>query len=157
MTNHQNQQDKPSTTTKSSINNNIIINSAHAARRVLTHEDGERIVAAYVANVNERGMTMAVARIIEDAVKAGLTVDDIVDACEATGLAPYPSPRYLKAVLRNWSTNGRVADHARHDAAQTNPWWKPAKNPAFNYAQREYIDSDFDASFFVDLDKYAEE
>ena len=51
-----------------------------------------------------------------------------------------------KAAVRTWEKN---------DFSSTSPKTTP-KNPAIDYAQREYKDEDFGADFFVDLSKYGE-
>ena len=92
--------------------------------------DGERgeqlrlIAEAYRANV-ARQITPVVAHMIEDAMAAGMDCDTIIWACEETGLAPNPSPRYLRAVLRNWSLRGHVSSrvHAQERHIQTGPWY----------------------------------
>ena len=97
--------------------------------RVLSREEGETILAAYLENVNENGMTGAVAAEIEKAYEAGLSVEEIVMACEETGFAPRPSPAYLRTILRSWAFSGVTV--VKNPIGNTNvrinkavPWWK---------------------------------
>ena len=103
-------------------NNNYIDTGAG---RVWLPEEGERIKEAYCDNISDR-MTQAAASLIEKAYQAGLTVDEIIMAIEETGLAPSPSPYYLKAILSNWAENGVTVSRLRHYVAanKANPWWK---------------------------------
>lgn len=108
-------------------NNNRENGTGRICRKIWTPEEGERILEAYTDNVSDT-MTQAVARMIEGAYQAGLTVDEIVMAIEETGFAPRPSPRYLKAILRNWIESGRSVSFARHYSETNNSriaWWRP--------------------------------
>ena len=106
--------------------NNNTNNDTGRVQKQWLPEEGERIVEAYCANVAE-SMTMAVARMIEGAYQAGLTVDEIILAIEETGLAPKPSPRYLRAILANWMANGRCIARVKF-YSQVNDsrlaWWR---------------------------------
>lgn len=106
--------------------NNNIDHDTGRAHKMWPPEDGERILEAYTDNVAET-MTLAVARMIEGAFDAGLTVDEIILAIEETGLAPRPSPRYLKAILKNWMANGRCIAQVRFYTAPNDSrlaWWR---------------------------------
>jgi len=97
--------------------------------RVLTRDDGETILAAYLDNINPDGMTGAVAAEIEKAYAAGLSVEDIVLAIEETGFAPRPSPAYLRAILRNWAFSGVTVIRSPLTGTTTRvnnarPWYK---------------------------------
>ena len=117
-------------------NNIIIIRDTHPGVSI-NPEDGNRIIAAYVENIGP-AINAPVARLIEDFIKAGHTVDHVIDAIERTGFAPRPSPAYLRAVLRNY-------DQPRQ---QPSPWYK--QNPALNYQQRQYSDADFSGDDFIE-------
>lgn len=118
---------------------NIIIN--HTEPGVcITPEDGNRIIEAYGMNIAPQ-ISPAVARMIEDFIAAGHTVDHVIDAIERTGFAPRPSPQYLRAVMRNY-------DKPR-PASQPAPWYRQQINPALNYEQRLYRDEDFDGDAFM--------
>ena len=82
------------------------------------------IAEAYRANV-AKTITAAVAQMIEDALDHGMDCDSIIWACEETGLAPNPSPRYLRAVLRNWALRGHVSSrvHGQEKDIQARPWY----------------------------------
>jgi hypothetical protein len=116
------------------------------------------------------------ARDIEQAIGAGLTASAILDAIEQTALAPRPAHAYLRAVLRRYvaehvttaeeAERTREAYRAQRAAAgrERSTWYDaPApsrtqrKNPALDYAQREYKAEDYGDNFFIDLDKYGEE
>ncbi len=136
---------------KTSNNNiiNIIIN--HTEPGVcITPEDGKRIIEAYGMNIAPQ-ISPAVARMIEDFIAAGHTVDHVIDAIERTGFAPRPSPQYLRAVLRNY-------DQPRPETQPT-PWYRQQTNamsywqrtnPALQYEQHEYRDEDFDGDAFME-------
>lgn len=80
---------------------------------IISAEDGERIRQSYEDNVGIR-MTLVVARMIEQAVKDGLTVEEVILAIEETGFAPSPSPHYLRAILRHWTETGLTISKAQH-------------------------------------------
>lgn len=104
------------------------ISANKGVREPWAPEDSDRIREAYEDNVAER-MTQAAANIIEHAYQEGLEVEEIIMAIEETGLAPSPSPYYLRAILRNWLVNGRITSRARHYSeghkARRIAWWKP--------------------------------
>lgn len=99
--------------------------NTHGAGRFMTPEDCERIKEAYLDNISDR-MTSAVAKMIEDAFKAGLTVDEIVMAIEETGFAPNPAPPYLRRILERWAISGVTVSRIRHERTQNaaTPWWR---------------------------------
>lgn len=84
-----------------------------------------RIGKAYMQNV-ARQITAAAARVIEDGLRE-FDPDTVLLAIEETGLAPKPSPAYLRAILRNWKEKGVSARVQK-------PWWQ---NPALQCEQRE--------------------
>lgn len=109
--------------------------SVHAAARAVdldrkwNPEDGDRILEAYLDNICDR-MTSAVAHMLENAYIAGLEVDEIIMAIEETAFAPHPSPRYLRAVLKDWIEKGYTESKIRHYAASNNTrvcWWQPGE------------------------------
>ena len=102
-------------------NNNI----SHGAGRVFPKEAGERIREAYIENVCDR-MTAAAAKIIEDAYQAGMTIEQIIMAIEDTGLAPRPSPAYLRAILQEWARCGVAVSRSTREVSKCNakPWWR---------------------------------
>ena len=90
----------------------------------LTPENLEEIRVAYEENIGP--MTGAVASMIEAAAEHGLTHVEVIWAIEETGLAPRPSPYYLRAILRNWAETG-VTVSRHHDQISPNKarkWWK---------------------------------
>ena len=99
--------------------------NTHASGRVLPAEAGERIRDAYIDNVSDR-MTGAAAKIIEDAYTAGMTVEQIIMAIEDTGLAPRPSPAYLRAILQEWARCGVSVSRSNRDVrpCKAKPWWR---------------------------------
>lgn len=103
-------------------------NYSHAAGRFMTPEDCEAIKTAYQDNINSEFMPGAVAHMIEDAFKAGLTAEEIIMAIEETGFAPRPSPHYLRKILQNWAESGCVMSKLSHKNCHVNydvkPWWK---------------------------------
>lgn len=100
-------------------------NNTHGARRILPPEAGERIREAYIDNVSDR-MTGAAAKIIEEAYQAGMTIEQIIMAIEDTGLAPRPSPAYLRAILVEWTRCGIAVSRSTREVTQckAKPWWK---------------------------------
>ena len=100
-------------------------NNTHGTRRVLPPEAGERIREAYIDNVSDR-MTGAAAKIIEDAYQAGMSIEQIIMAIEDTGLAPRPSPAYLRAILVEWTQCGITVSRSTREVTQckAKPWWK---------------------------------
>ena len=82
------------------------------------------IADVYRANICKT-ITPVVAHMIEDAMGSGIDVDTIIWAIEETGLAPNPSPRYLRAVLRNWSFRGHVSSRVHGTERHINaaPWY----------------------------------
>lgn len=116
--------------TTGSNNNNIIIIKDTAPGVSINPEDGNRIIQAYTENIGP-SINAPVARLIEEFIASGHTVDHVIDAIERTGFAPRPSPAYLRAVLRNY-------DQPRQQ--QPSPWYK--QNPALMYQQRDYSDTD---------------
>lgn len=100
-------------------------NISHGTGRIMPTEAGERIRDAYIDNVCDR-MTAAAAHMIEEAFQAGMTVEDIILAIEDTGLAPRPSPAYLKAILATWAKEGYTVSRLRREVhpCKGKPWWK---------------------------------
>ena len=127
--------------------NNYNNNNRHTEPGVcISADDGERIAHAYQGAIGP--LNIFTAHMIEDAIKQGLTVDNILAAIEKTAFAPQPSPAYLRAILRNWATNGVSYPRSQPSAS----WWNQGINPALNYEQREYRDEDFEDYSF--LEKY---
>lgn len=105
-------------------NNNNNNNIFHVPGRVLSDEDKNAILEAYVDNIGD--MTGAVAGVIERAFAAGIDAADIIMAIEDTGLAPRPSGLYLKRILDRWIETGVTVSRAR-DAVHSNnstKWWR---------------------------------
>ena len=122
-------------------NNN---NNRHTEPGVcISAEDGERIAHAYLGAIGP--LNAFTARMIEDAIKQGLTVDNILAAIEQTAFAPRPSPAYLRAILRSWAAHG-VSTPRRQPSAS---WWNQGINPALNYEQREYRNEDFEDDSYI--------
>lgn len=106
-------------------NNNNNYNNRHTEPGVcISAEDGELIVQAYSGCIGP--LNMAVANMIEHAIKSGLSVDDVLCAIEETAFAPRPSAAYLRAILRNWIQYGHAGAKARHasQADQQQQWWQ---------------------------------
>lgn len=104
-------------------NNNYNYNPG--AGRALLPADLEQIRESYVDNIGP--LTGAVASLIEDAFYKGkLEVEEILMAIEETGLAPRPSPYYLRAILKNWAENGVTVSRLHHEIKKNNgmKWWK---------------------------------
>lgn len=99
-------------------------NYYHTEPGVLCAEQMEMIREAYEENIGR--MTAASASIIEKALQNGLKPDEIVMACEETGLASRPSGYYLAAVLRNWAENGVTVSRVRNKVQpnEGRKWWK---------------------------------
>ena len=110
-----------------SSQNHYNYNKAHGTGRFMTPEDCEAIKTAYLDTISDT-MSGAVARMIEDAFKAGLTADEIVMAIEETGFAPRPSPLYLRKILQNWAESGCVMSKLNKNNSHINrdvkPWWR---------------------------------
>lgn len=68
------------------------------------------IELAYCQNVSDRGLPYAVIKEIERAIKSGILMEHIIEAIEKTGVAPSPSPAYLRRILQNWRTYGYTDD-----------------------------------------------
>ena len=100
-----------STIIHNNYNNNYIDTDPGVC--MITAEDGERIRESYEDNLGIR-MTLVVARMIEQAVKDGLTVDEVILAIEETGFAPSPSPYYLRAILKHWTETGLTISKVNH-------------------------------------------
>lgn len=110
-------------------NYNYYYSDTHPGVRVLSREDAQTILEAYIDNVNENGMTGAVAKEIEHAYQQGLSVEEIVLACEETGFAPRPSAAYLREILRRWAISGVtvIKNPVGNNLQRINkavPWWK---------------------------------
>lgn len=106
-------------------NNNYNNNNYHTEPGVFASaEDLERIRVAYEENIGL--ITGAVAKMIEDAISHGLSVDDVVLAAEETGLAPRPSAYYFRAILQNWCAHGVTVSRIAHCAKPNGAvkWWK---------------------------------
>ena len=105
----------------------IIIIIARARAReadAVTPDQMQDIRRAYEDNVGP--LTGAVAQLIEQALAHGLTPDEVVMACEETGFAPRPSPRYLRKVLMTWAETGVTVSRLRHTTRPNEAlrWWK---------------------------------
>lgn len=102
-------------------------NIQHATGRFMTPEQCEAIKTAYLENISDK-MTGAVANLIEKAFQSGLEADEIILAIKETGLAPNPTPWYLKKVLENWAESGVIMSRFDRDRSHTNyqvkPWWR---------------------------------
>lgn len=128
MTNIEHNHDKPavlpSQSEPSEYYNNYNNNIYTGAGRVMTPDECEAIKEAYVDNIGS--MTGSVAKIIEQAFEAGLTSEEIVMAIEETGLAPNPTPYYMRAILKNWAESGVTVSRIRHlsKANNASKWWK---------------------------------
>ena len=95
------------------------------SREAWTEQEINDIKMSYFDNISDR-MTASAAQIIEKAYNAGLTVNEIIMAIEETGLAPNPTPWYLKKILENWAENGVTVSKIRHliKANEGCAWWK---------------------------------
>ena len=84
----------------------------------------EMIRLCYSENIGP--MTGVVAGMIEQAIQAGLTPEDIVLAIEETGMASKPSPFYLRAILRQWAEFGVTVSRTRNIVRKNEAvkWWK---------------------------------
>lgn len=152
MSTHQNQQNENK---KENDYHNNYNNSNTAPGVFITPSDGEKIVHAYNECIGI--ITGSVAHMIENALTQGLTVDDVVLAINETGFAPRPSAAYLRAILRNWATNGVSVCKAKHYAKKEkhSSWWNPdPENPALKYEQREYRDEDFESNWEETINAY---
>lgn len=130
-------------------NNYNNYNNRHTEPGVcISAEDGERIAHAYLGAIGP--LNAFTARMIEDAIKQGLTVDNILAAIEHTAFAPRPSAAYLRAILRSWAAHGVSAPRNQPAAS----WWNQrTKNSALNYEQREYRNEDFEDDSFIEIAK----
>ena len=138
MTNPTTNSNKTMTTNSSSTTTSITTDHHHhhdnnyynnnynnGAGRALLPADLEQIRDSYVDNIGP--LTGAVASLIEDAFYKGkLEVEEILMAIEETGLAPRPSPYYLRAILKNWAENGVTVSRLHHEIKKNNgmKWWK---------------------------------
>lgn len=128
MTNIEHNHDKaaaePSSQVVAEYYNNNYNNIYAGTGRVMRPEECEAIKEAYNDNIG--AMTGAVAKIIEQAFEAGLTSEEIIMAIEETGLAPNPSPYYMRAILKNWAESGVTVSRIRHLSRTNNAskWWK---------------------------------
>lgn len=106
-------------------NNNYNTQPGVSQEKTLSPEDQERIKEAYKENISDT-ITAAVAHMIENAVRSGLTVDEIIMAIEDTGFAQNPTPFYLRKILQTWAENGVTVSRIRHyvGANRALPWWK---------------------------------
>lgn len=129
-------------------NNYNNYNNRHTEPGVcISAEDGERIAHAYLGAIGP--LNAFTARMIEDAIKQGLTVDNILAAIEQTAFAPRPSAAYLRAILRSWAAHGVSAPRNQPSAS----WWSQSINPALKYEQREYRNEDFEDDSFIEIAK----
>lgn len=125
-TNQQEQENQQQEQHHHDYNNNIIITTQGRACADLPGDEiMEKIAEAYRANIGPM-ITQAAAIVIENALRAGMEPSTVIWAIEETGLAPRPSPYYLRAVLRNWAEFGVASSHVREDWKRTNgmPWWR---------------------------------
>ena len=121
------QKDQEHYTNQDNYYNNIITTRTRACstEELPGREIMEQIGEAYRANVSDT-ITQAAAKVIEDALRAGMEPAHVIMAIEETGLASRPSPYYLRAVLRNWAEYGIVTSRARDKWTTTKarPWWR---------------------------------
>lgn len=124
-------------------NNN---NNYNNTRPTVSQEILSKIRDSYSENVAPQ-MTRAAARMIEDAMSHGMDPDTVILAIEETGLAPHPSPLYLRAILRHWAMTGVTVSRA-HSLTQPNkarPWWKVSeadKRWSSGYSWTPYDEAD---------------
>lgn len=116
---------------KDNNNINIIIRHTHPGVRI-TPEDGARIIREYSSNVAPV-LTGVMQSLIEEHVAKGMSVDDVIECIHITGMAPRPSPQYLRAVMRNYGKGAKPA-----------PSFSRWQNPALDYDQRSYEGLTFD-------------
>jgi hypothetical protein len=122
----------------------------------ITPEDLERIRVRYEQMVGV-GLTYFAANVIESAFKAGICPEAVLMAIDSTGAARSPSAQYLRAILSRWARSGIhtvddvLRDQGAHDGAKAK-WWEQ-KNPALNYAQRDYTGFDWN-SVITDLSEF---
>lgn len=125
----------------------------------------EKIARAYENVLGP--LNMYKARVIEDALKAGLDAGAVLDAIEQTAMAPRPSHPYLAAILRRYAAQGvttaeaALADRQRFAVRRSaagregSAWFSSPerKNPALDYAQRD--NSGYENFTFYDVSKWA--
>lgn len=107
-------------------NNNYIYSGAGRVQREtprLKQEELDQIRECYNDNIG--AMTGASAKLIENAIKAGLTFSEVIMAIEETGLAPNPSGFYLKKILETWCETGVTVSRIRHECKRNEgvKWW----------------------------------
>ena len=108
----------------------------------------------YYARAFQRSPAPAVLREFATRIKGGMSADVIIAAIDDTMMAPRPSWAYLAAIFRRCDLEN-IKTMA--DWKLSKERYQAGKNPALNYAQRQYTEDDFDESFFLDLDEYTSE
>lgn len=106
-------------------NNNNNNNNYHPEPGVsYTKEDLDEIRAAYEDNIGT--LTGAAACMIEEAMMHGISPSDVIMAIEDTGMAPRPTPYYLRAILRRWAETGVTVSRNRRTVKPNtaSKWWR---------------------------------
>lgn len=131
MTNTRNNFENSSTTTTRSSSSSDYY-CGHGAGSVLSEIDKIAICSAYRANLG-RDLNARVASLIGALVRGGMEPDVIVHAIEQTGMAPRPTPWYLRAILARYEAEGLQTmaqvvqdelefDASKHDQTNDLPW-----------------------------------
>ena len=102
----------------------------------------------YYQDAFDRRCTQLVRRTIAEAIGAGMTVDVLRAAMDATQLAPRPSWAYCAAILARCQRDGILT---AEDWARDHKAWSRRRNPALQYEQRQYAEDDFDQDYFLDV------
>lgn len=154
MTNFNNNHDKTTTTTTTCTGSGTTTGGTGARARSIegTVMHGWYLDACdYYADTFRRAPGPGIRRDIAYAIKDGMTGECLSAIMDESQTAPRPSWAYCLAILRRCQAEGiKTLEDWQRDRQRR----ESSKNPALNYQQREYVDSDYDASFFVDLSKY---
>lgn len=156
MTNHHNYHDKTTTTTTTTSTTGGSTTSSTGARA--RSIEGNVLhgwyvdVCEYYADTFRREPGPGIRRDIAEAIKAGMTGECFMAIIDESQNAPRPSWAYCMAILRRCQGMGiKTMDDWRTDRMRH----EGSKNPALNYAQRQYKDEDFGPDFFVKLEDWA--
>ena len=104
----------------------------------------------YYADSFRREPAPAIRREIAQTIKDGMTGECLQAIIDETMTAPRPSWAYCRAIINRAKLDGiKTLDDWHRDKQKR----EGARNPALNYAQRQYQDDDFGPDFFFDYDR----
>lgn len=107
----------------------------------------------YYARAFGRSPAPGIQRELATRIRDGMSAEVLRAAIDDTMMAPRPSWAYMAAILRRCDAEGILTLEQWNTSKER---YQARKNPALNYEQRTYTEDQFDDTFFINLDKYAE-